>query len=624
MSAPVAPRAPALEQQVEIETPEQVVFAYTVAGIGSRAAAALLDYLLMAVILIGVSVIANIAESLLGVNLTGKGAGAGLGSWATALLLLFAFALQWGYYVVFEAIWDGQTPGKRQLGIRVVQDGGYSVGFGASAVRNLARVLDMQPGFVYAVGILSAAINRSGKRLGDMLAGTIVVQEKMMVIAPVAVPSRAGGEAAPAAVVTAALSDAEYEVLERYLARRAALDPERRRALAERLVEQLAPHLQGEEGSPFARLMRLFERERDARARGVASRGATGAAREQHAIVARGAGRWSAFASRLADAQRRGLRAMREDEVSEFVAAYREVATDLARLRTASAGRDSDALFYVSRLVGAGHNLIYRQRTLSTLNAWRYLTVTVPREVRRSWRPILLAAVLLFGPMTATAVLVVRRPSLAEELLPPSMIDRVEEGVAREKKGQHDYVKVKDLERPIMAGRIIANNVQVTFAAFASGLTAGVLTVLILITNGVSIGAVFGLYASRGIFRQIELFVLPHSVLELSAICIASGGGLLIAAGILLPGARTRREALVVNGRRAIRLLTATTLMLVVAGSLEGLLSPRTDVPEWTKFAAASVTAVLMLFYFTRGGAGEEDAVLEENAYSDARALISR
>jgi uncharacterized membrane protein SpoIIM required for sporulation len=204
------------------------------------------------------------------------------------------------------------------------------------------------------------------------------------------------------------------------------------------------------------------------------------------------------------------------------------------------------------------------------------------------------------------------------------MIDRVEAGVARERKGQHEYIKVKELERPIMSSAIIANNVQVTFAALASGLTAGVLTLMLLITNGVSIGAVFGLYASRGIFRQIELFVLPHSVLELSAICIASGGGFLIAAAILLPGARTRREALVVNGRRAIRLITATTLMLIVAGSLEGLLSPRTDVPDWTKFAAAATTAVLMLLYFMLGGAGAEEAQLEENAYSDARALISR
>ena len=620
MTAPAAaPRAASLDQQVEIETPEQVVFSYTVAGVGSRAAAAMLDYLLMTLLLIVVVLVFGVASSLVGVG--NAGIVKAVGSWAMALFILFAFALQWGYYVVFEALWDGQTPGKRRLGIRVVQDGGYSVSFGASAVRNLARLLDMQPGVMYAVGITSAAFSRSGKRLGDMLAGTIVVQERLMTIAPVLARAPAPGSTA---VVTAALNDREYEVLERYLARRSALEPERRRALAEQLVLQLRPHLRDADGSPFAQLIQLFERERDARARGVAARGATGAAREQHAIVARGAGRWNVFAGRLADAQRRGLRGMNENEVSEFVAEYREVATDLARLRTASAGRDNDALFHVSRLVGAGHNLIYRQRALVMQNVWRFLVVSVPREVRRSWRPILLAVVLFFGPMAVTAALVVRRPALAEELLPGTMLDRVAEGVAREKKGQHEYVKVREFERPVMASAIIANNVQVTFAAFASGLTAGVLTIFLLVTNGVSIGAVFGLYSANGIFRQIELFVLPHSVLELSAICIAAGAGFLIAAAILMPGPFTRRAALVINGRRAIRLIAATTLMLIAAGSLEGLLSPRTDVPDWTKFAAAGATAVLMLFYFTRGLGNEPDAVLEENAYSDARALISR
>ena len=611
MTGPAPARPAPLEQQVEIETPEQVVFSYTIAGIGSRAAAAIVDYLMMAVIAFVVFII--FSALLSGSEREARG-------WGMAAMILFLFALNWGYFVLFEAIWDGQTPGKRQLGIRVVQDGGYSVSFAASAVRNLARMIDMLPG-MYAIGIASAAMSKSGKRLGDMLAGTIVVQEKIVHIAPVV----STGAAAPAAVpLTAAQSDREYEVLERYIARRSALDPDRRRLIAEQLLAQFRPHLEAMEGSPYARLAALFESERAARARGVAARGATGAAREQHAIVARNAGRWSDFSKRLTAAQRTGLRHMDEEEVTRFVAEYREVATDLARLRTASAGRDNDALFYVSRLVGAGHNLIYRQRAVALREAAQYVLVAVPREVRRSWRPILLATLLFFGPVLITARLVIRDPQLAEALVPASMLDRVEEGVAREKRGEHEYVKVSEFQRPVMATEIIANNVQVTILAFASGLTAGVGTVLILLQNGVSIGAVAGLYASHGIFPQLGRFVLPHSVLELSAICIASGAAFLIAAALLLPGPFTRREALVIQGRRAIRLMTATTLMLLLAGTLEGLLSPRVDVPLWTKYAAAIGSGVLMLLYFTRGLGGAAAGPREENAYSDPRALISR
>ena len=612
-------RPASLEQQVDIETPEQVIFSYTIAGVGSRAAAVMLDYLIISILSFALFLLFTLAGELVG--LKGKGEGSVFGSWAAAFFILFVFAVQWGYFVAFEAFWDGQTPGKRRLGLRVVQDGGYSVSVGASAVRNVMRVIDMQPGAAYAVGIVSAAMSKSGKRLGDMAAGTMVVQERVMHVAP-APASAAPSEGAP--TITAALTEQEYELLERYLARRSALDPERRRMLSEQLEARFAAHVSDLGGSPLARLTRLYDRETEARARGVAARGAIGAEREKHAIVARNAARWSAFASKLEDARRRGLRSMSDVEVSEFVAEYREVASDLARLRTASAGRDNDALFYVSRLVGAGHNLIYRRRAISTQDAWRFVSVSVPREVRRSWRPILLAAVLLFGPALVTAKAVIDKPELAEELLPQSMLDRAEEGVARQRKGEKAYVRVKDFERPLMASAIIANNVQVTFLVFAGGISAGILTVQMLVYNGVSIGAVAGLYAARGIFSQIGMFVVPHSVLELSAICIAGGGGFLLAAAILLPGALTRRAALVVNGRRAIRLITATTMMLIIAGTLEGLLSPRVDVPDWTKFTAAAASALLMLVYFTRGGAGEEEAPPEENAYSDARALISR
>jgi uncharacterized membrane protein SpoIIM required for sporulation len=204
------------------------------------------------------------------------------------------------------------------------------------------------------------------------------------------------------------------------------------------------------------------------------------------------------------------------------------------------------------------------------------------------------------------------------------MIDRATEGVARAERGDQTYVPVKSFERPLMASRIIANNVQVTYAVFALGLTAGIFTVVVLVLNGVSIGAGFALYASKGIFNQIGAFVLPHSVFELSAICIAGGGGLLLASAILLPGALTRREALVVKGRRAIRLIAASTLLLVFAGLIEGLISPRTDVPLAAKYVVAGLCAAVLLAYVSLGRRNGAEEPAEEFGYSDARALSSR
>ncbi len=616
------------EQQVDIETPEQVVVSYTIAGVGARAAAALIDYAIIWALIFAFWILLIMLSRVIGPGpdqTAETTAAQSSGAWAVSLVILISFAIQWGYYVLFEALWDGQTPGKRRLGIRVVQDGGYSVSFAASAVRNIARAVDMQPGFFYSVGIVSAAMSKSGKRLGDMMAGTIVVRER---IAKAAKLEAHEAEAGPA--LTTSLSDADFALLDRFVGRLETLDADRRRLIAAQLVDRFRDEIGASGSPPVASLLALHEREKAARVAGAAPRGATGAERERNAIVARGAERWSAFANALADAQRRGLRSMSEKEVSDFAASYRELATDLARLRTASRATGgapvvgSDALFHVSRLVGAGHNLLYRQRQLAWRGIANFALVSMPRELRRSAMPIVGAALLLFGPMAVTYGLVVANPAIAERLLPPGMIDRAEEGATRARGGDRTYIPLKDLERPVMASSIIANNIQVTYFVFAFGITAGLLTIRLLVMNGVSIGAAFGLYASKGIFNQIGEFVLPHSVFELSAICIAAGGGLLIASALLLPGEHTRAEALVINGRRAIRLIAVSTVLLLFAGTIEGLVSPRTDIPLWVKWSIAGACAVTLVAYASLGWRSTEEEEGEEFAYREPRALISR
>ena len=598
-----------LEQLVDVETPEQVVLSYTIAGVGSRAAAALIDYL----ICLSIMFVLLVAGSLISRSFRGVSVDAGIstaGSWSMAVYILVGFAVFWGYHMVYEGLYDGQTPGKRRLGLRVVQDGGYSVGFAASAVRNLTRILDMQPAGLYAIGLASVAASRSGKRIGDMLAGTIVVRERAQ-YAPAAVAQAA----APTAHVTAHLTDDEFTVLDRYMARRQALDPERRQAFVQQLATRFAGRLPNAPDGGAAMLLRLHEHEVAARARGSAARSDTGAAREQHAIVAAGSERWRAFATRLADIQRRGgLRSLPEQEVSEFVAHYRELTTDLARLTTAARGREIDALFYLSRLVAGGHNLLYRQRALLASSVFEYVARTIPREIRRSARPILLAGLLFFGPMAAMWAVIAANPAVAAEVLSPAMLDRAEQAVNRSR-ADAGYIDDPQVFRPVFASGIVANNIQVTFAVFAFGMAAGAGTLLLLFTNGLMIGALAGLYQAYGVLELLIKFVAPHGVLELTAITIAGGAGFLVGSAILLPGPLTRAEALVRKGRRAIRLIAGSTLMLIPAGIIEGLISPIPWWPlEWKLFIAL-VTGLLLLLYLTRGRGGDADAIAEENAY---------
>lgn len=590
----MATAARPLEQTVDVETPELVLLTYSIAGVGSRVLAALTDYAICVVALLGVGV----AVVALGPRMPSGSPGSL--SWAAAVLILVQFAVLWGYYVLFEGLMDGQTPGKRIHRLRVVREGGFSVTFGVSAVRNIVRLVDMQPVIFYLVGLGSILTTRRGQRLGDLAAGTIVVREALRPTSAVPATPPAG-DPADAPPLQTALSEDEFRVLDRFMQRSATLEPLRKAALAGQLVERFAASLAGDARRPLAQLAGLHRREQQARARGVSSRGETGAGRERQALIAANVSRWNGFAAQLAVAQRRGLRALGEDGVREFVAEYRAVASDLARLRTAAGGHAVDELFHLGRLVAGAHNLLYRDRRMPLRASLRFLVTDVPREVRRSAAAIALAATLLFVPALVAGVAVARTPGLAAEMLPAAMLKRAEDGVRRARTGE-GYIDDPQLFRPVMASSIVANNVQVSFAVFAGGITAGLLSALMLVANGLSVGSVVGLYVSKGIWPLLLAFVAPHGVLELFAICVAGGAGFLLAAALLVPGARTRRRALAENSRRAARLIGASTLLLLVAGLIEGLISPIEWWPLEGKLAVSGATLVLLVVYLRRGG----------------------
>ena len=217
---------------------------------------------------------------------------------------------------------------------------------------------------------------------------------------------------------------------------------------------------------------------------------------------------------------------------------------------------------------------------------------------------VLLSAAFLFVPAAMAWIVVVRDPATARQFLPAEMIDRAESGAARERRGEGFLPQqMAEARGPILAAFLPVNNIQVAFVAFALGITAGIGTVFALVSNGIQIGGALGLFASEHVLHLIVGFVAPHGVLELAAIAIAGGGGLLLASAILLPGALTRGEALVERGRRAMALIAAACVLLVIAGLIEGNISPLPWPMEWKLFVSL-LTALFLVFYLTRGRAG--------------------
>jgi uncharacterized RDD family membrane protein YckC len=211
-----------------VETPERVALSLEVAGLGHRSLAFLIDWFILfffwAAAVNGLSLVRPyLYEDLLG-----------LSSILRALVIVVGFATNWAYDIGFETLRGGQTPGKRLMRIRVVRDDGSPVGFFESAARNLSRIVDSFP-LLYGVGVISMIASPRAKRLGDYLAGTVVVRERRVDLAKYETESSPRG--------SVSLTAPEFELVSSYLARAAALDADSRSRVVRKLTEPIAARL---------------------------------------------------------------------------------------------------------------------------------------------------------------------------------------------------------------------------------------------------------------------------------------------------------------------------------------------------------------------------------------------
>jgi uncharacterized RDD family membrane protein YckC len=223
--------------KLTIETPEQTSLEFPLAGIGSRFLAIALDTLLQFAAYTVLGLIALLFSVAGLFSVLSK-------QWALAILVFIGFTVQFGYYATFEALWNGQTPGKRWTHLRVIQDSGRPITAYDAILRNVLRIVDALPS-LYAVGIVTILISREKKRVGDYAAGTVVIHEK-----PLEGVGSIWGVAAEPAVVppapvirTAPLTVDELQIVETFFERRASLEPEVRRSMARQIAQRLGDRL---------------------------------------------------------------------------------------------------------------------------------------------------------------------------------------------------------------------------------------------------------------------------------------------------------------------------------------------------------------------------------------------
>lgn len=224
------------EDRVTIATPEGVDVDLTLAGLGSRFIAAFIDTSIKLVVLIGFFIFLFGGAALLG-----RGDVSAVG---VAVYSVVAFLTMFAYDIMFETLMSGRTPGKLATGLRVVRIGGRPVGFVASSIRNIVRIVDFLPSF-YLIGIISAIATHMNQRLGDVAAGTVVVRDQITSIAPPMQPPPPDAPAELDAWDVSAITPDELATIRRFLERRAELTPEARIHLALELAGRLQTKVAG-------------------------------------------------------------------------------------------------------------------------------------------------------------------------------------------------------------------------------------------------------------------------------------------------------------------------------------------------------------------------------------------
>jgi len=319
---------------------------------------------------------------------------------------------------------------------------------------------------------------------------------------------------------------------------------------------------------------------------------------QQTAFVKKRGTSWERLESLLLRAHR-GLRRLSPDELAEIGRLYRSTTSDLA---FAQGHRFSpDVIFYLNRLTARAHALVYGGGVQSGRGRiLRFFTHTFPQEFRRSFPFVAICMAITVVCAAAAYAIVMRNPADAYALLPPQMLP------GHIAKSLHDSnFAIPPARSAEMSSLIITNNLKVAFLAFAAGIvTLGAYTVYAIATNGLMVGGLGALYGQAGFGYDFWATVAPHGVIELTAITIAGGAGLLLAAGVLYPGRMRRADAVRKNARRAGVLVAGVIAMLCVAGTIEGFFSPLRFAPE-SRSGVGILTAVGLLVYFSAAGRGD-------------------
>jgi uncharacterized membrane protein SpoIIM required for sporulation len=303
---------------------------------------------------------------------------------------------------------------------------------------------------------------------------------------------------------------------------------------------------------------------------------------------------WERLTAILNKSQVGGLAALSAEELNELGRLYRSATSDLAVARRDFAGHR--VAEYLNSLVARAHGAVYQSRAARGRGIVEFFSATFPQVFRATWGYTLAAFLMFLLPALASFYVAYRDPAAGAALF-PGIEDRIQD--IRDKREW--WKSINDEGRAASASFIMTNNIRVAILAFAGGTLLGVFTLYLLAQNGLMLGIVAGASQALGFAANLWGFVAAHGMIELSVIFIAGGAGLQLGWSVVRPGLLTRRSALVVAARRAAQLLLGCIPLLVIAGTIEGFVSP-SDLPLALKLAISLASGVLLYGYLLLTG----------------------
>lgn len=298
---------------------------------------------------------------------------------------------------------------------------------------------------------------------------------------------------------------------------------------------------------------------------------------------------WQRLDQLLKQAEKLGLKSLKAHDIRQLASLYRSVSADLARLRTNPVSQTLTQ--DLQQLTARAYSQIYQgsrhQEWQAVVKFYRW---GLPAVIQRTAGYMGLATA-LFGLGALVAWWFAwRDPAFLELVVPGELIEMVRD------RGQLWMGSIVGVE-PLASSGIMVNNISVAFRAVAGGMTAGLLTIYLLTFNGILIGAIATLVGQNNLGVPFWAFVFPHGALELPAIFLAGGAGLLLARAIVFPGALRRIDALRHYGMEAARLVYGVVPLLIIAGVIEGFFSPNPAIPDAVKYLAGMALFLLLITY---------------------------